>query len=219
MRKLKCKVCGEVFEAAGGIDPICPRCGARNENVELIEEAQSNTKYAGTQTEKNLEAAFAGETQARSKYTYYAEIAKRDGYEQMAEIFEETAENELRHAEIWFRELGGIGTTPENLKYAADGENYEWTDMYAGFAKVAEEEGFTSLAAKFRLVAEVEREHEERFRRLIDNVKNGEVFSRGEVKIWLCRNCGHVAIGTKAPEICPVCGKTKAYFEIKAENY
>ena len=128
-------------------------------------------KYAGTQTEKNLEAAFAGETQARSKYTYYAEIAKRDGYEQMAEIFEETAENELRHAEIWFRELGGIGTTQENLNYAADGENYEWTDMYAGFAKVAEEEGFTSLAAKFRLVAEVEREHEERFRRLIENVK------------------------------------------------
>lgn len=219
MRKYRCKVCGEIFEAASGVDAICPKCGARGDNVELIEEEKSSTKYAGTQTEKNLEAAFAGETQARSKYTYFAEAARRDGYEQIAAIFEETAENELRHAELWFRELNGINATHKNLESAAAGENYEWTDMYAGFAKVAEEEGFTSLAAKFRLVADVEKEHEERYRRLIENVKNGEVFSRGEVKIWMCRNCGHVTIGMKAPEICPVCGKPQSYFEIKAENY
>lgn len=219
MRKMKCLVCGDVFEVAGGVDPICPRCGARNENVELVEESNSKTKYAGTQTEKNLEAAFAGETQARSKYTYFAETARCDGYEQLAEIFEETANNELRHAELWFRELGGISETLVNLESAAAGENYEWTDMYAGFAKVAEEEGFTALAKKFKLVADVEKEHEERYRRLIENMKNGEVFSRSEVKIWLCRYCGHVLVGTKAPEICPVCGKPKAFFEIKAENY
>lgn len=219
MRKMKCKVCGEIFEVAGGVDPICPKCGARNDDVELIEEEESSTKYAGTQTEKNLEAAFAGETQARSKYTYFAEAARRDGYEQLAEIFDETASNELRHAELWFRELNGIGGTLKNLESAAAGENYEWTDMYAGFAKVAEEEGFRSLAAKFRLVAAVEKEHEERYRKLIENMKNGEVFERGEVKIWLCRYCGHINIGTKAPELCPVCGKPKAFFEIKAENY
>lgn len=219
MRKYRCKVCGETFEAAGGVDAICPRCGAMAENVELIEGEKSSTQYAGTQTEKNLEAAFAGETQARSKYTYFAEKARQDGYEQIAAIFEETAENELRHAELWFRELNGINATLKNLESAASGENYEWTDMYAGFAKVAEKEGFTSLAAKFRLVADVEKEHEERYRRLIENVKNGEVFSRGEVKIWLCRNCGHVNVGTNAPEICPVCGVTKAYFELKSENY
>ena len=173
----------------------------------------------GSKTEKNLMTAFAGESQARNKYTYFASVAKKEGYEQIAAIFLKTADNEKEHAKLWFKALGELGDTAQNLAAAAEGENYEWTDMYAGFAKVAEEEGFTSLAAKFRLVAEVEREHEERFRRLIENVKNGEVFSRGEVKIWLCRNCGHVAIGTKAPEICPVCGKTKAYFEIKAENY
>ena len=219
MRKFKCKICGEIFEAAGGVDAICPRCGAMAENVELIEEEQSSNKYAGTQTEKNLEAAFAGETQARSKYTYFAETARKEGYEQMAAIFDETAANELRHAELWFRELNGIHGTSENLKSAAAGENYEWTDMYAGFAKVAEEEGFTSLAAKFRLVAEVEKQHEERYRRLIENMEKGEVFERSTIKIWLCRNCGHVAVGTKAPEICPVCGKSKAFFEIKPENY
>ncbi len=176
-------------------------------------------KYAGTQTEKNLEAAFAGESQARNKYTYFASKAKKEGFEQIAAIFEQTAGNEKEHAKLWCKELEGIGSTAENLAAAADGENYEWTDMYAGFAKTAEEEGFPELAARFRLVAAIEKRHEERYRALLHNVEAQEVFAKSEVKVWECRNCGHIVVGVKAPEICPTCAHPQAYFEIKAENY
>ena len=173
----------------------------------------------GTKTESNLKAAFAGESQARNKYTYFASQAKKDGYEQIAAIFEETAQNEKEHAKMWFKELNGIGSTAENLKAEADGENYEWTDMYDEFAKVAKEEGFDRIAYLFEAVGKIEKEHEERFKKLLENVEEGKVFEAGEVKIWKCRNCGHIVVGTKAPEICPVCNHPKAYFEIKAENY
>ena len=173
----------------------------------------------GSKTEANLWKAFAGESQARNKYTYFASKAKKDGYEQIAAIFEETALNEKEHAKIWFKELGGIGSTEENLKAAADGENYEWTDMYAEFAKTAKEEGFERLAYLFEAVGKIEKEHEERYRKLLENVEDGKVFEAGEVKVWKCRNCGHIVVGTNPPEVCPVCGHPKAYFEIKAENY
>ena len=176
-------------------------------------------KYAGTQTEKNLEAAFAGESQARNKYTYYASKAKKQGFEQIAALFLVTAENEKEHAKLWFKELHGSGDTAENLADAAAGENYEWTDMYAGFAKTAEEEGFPELAAKFRGVAAIEKRHEERYRALLKNVETAQVFERSEVKVWECRNCGHIVVGTKAPEICPVCAHPKSYFEIHKENF
>jgi len=176
-------------------------------------------KYAGTQTEKNLQAAFAGESQARNKYTYFASKAKKEGFEQIAALFLKTADNEKEHAKIWFKELEGIGDTAANLADAAAGENYEWTDMYEGFAKTAEEEGFTVLAAKFRMVAAIEKHHEERYRALLKNVENQEVFQRSSVKIWECRNCGHIVVGEKAPQICPVCAHPQAYFEINAENY
>ena len=176
-------------------------------------------KYAGTQTEKNLMAAFSGESEARNKYTYFASKAKKDGYEQIAALFLKTAENEKEHAKLWFKELNGIGTTEENLLSAAEGENYEWTDMYAGFAKTAEEEGFHDLAAKFRLVAAIEKHHEERYRKLLANVQTMQVFEKSEVKIWECRNCGHIVVGTKAPELCPTCAHPQAYFEVNAENY
>ena len=176
-------------------------------------------KYAGTQTEKNLEAAFAGESQARNKYTYFASKAKKEGFEQIAALFEETANNEKEHAKLWFKELNGIGSTAENLAAAADGENYEWTDMYDGFAKTAEAEGFPELAARFRGVAAIEKRHEERYRALLKNVETAQVFERSEVKVWECRNCGHIVVGTKAPEICPVCSHPKAYFEIHKENF
>ena len=177
------------------------------------------TKYAGTQTEKNLEAAFAGESQARNKYTYFASKAKKEGFEQIAAIFQQTAANEKEHAKMWFKELNGIGDTAENLAAAAEGENYEWTDMYEGFAKTAEEEGFTVLAAKFRLVAAIEKRHEERYRALLKNVEMSEVFAKSEVKVWECRNCGHIVVGEKAPEVCPVCVHPKAYFEIHMDNF
>ena len=176
-------------------------------------------KYAGTQTEKNLEAAFAGESMARNKYTYYASKAKKEGYEQIAALFLKTADNEKEHAKLWFKELGGIGDTPENLLHAAEGENYEWTDMYAEFAKTAEEEGFKGLAAKFRLVAAIEKHHEERYRALLKNVETAQVFEKSEVKVWECRNCGHIVVGTKAPQTCPTCLHPQAYFEVNAENY
>ncbi|MGN1410614.1 MAG: rubrerythrin [Eubacteriales bacterium] len=176
-------------------------------------------KYDGTKTEQNLKAAFSGESEARNKYTYFASVAKKEGYEQISALFLKTAENEKEHAKMWFKELEGIGNTPENLEAAADGENYEWTDMYEGFAKTAEEEGFTELAKKFRLVAAIEKHHEERYRALLKNIENNEVFERGEIKVWECRNCGHIVVGTKAPEVCPTCAHPKSYFEISADNY
>ena len=187
--------------------------------VNEMEETQMANKYAGTQTEKNLEAAFAGESMARNKYTYYASKAKKEGYEQIAALFLKTADNEKEHAKLWLKELGGIGDTAENLLHAAEGENYEWTDMYDGFAKTAEAEGFKALAAKFRLVAAIEKHHEERYRALLKNVETQQVFEKSEVKVWECRNCGHIVVGTKAPELCPTCDHPKAYFEVHAENY
>lgn len=177
------------------------------------------TKYSGTQTEKNLKAAFAGESQARNKYTYFASVAKKQGFEQIANLFLKTADNEKEHAKMWFKELNGIGDTAENLLAAAEGENYEWTDMYEDFAKTAEEEGFTELAHKFRLVAAIEKHHEERYRALLRNVETAEVFKRSEIKVWECRNCGHIVVGKEAPEVCPVCNHPQSYFEIHAENY
>ena len=212
MAKYKCKVCGEIFEVKDGETPVCPRCKAQGDKL-----AQT-TKYAGTQTEKNLEAAFAGESGARNKYTYFASVAKKEGYEQISALFLKTAENEREHAKMWFKELNGIGKTDANLLAAAEGENYEWTDMYEGFAKTAEE-GFVELAAKFRLVAAIEKRHEERYRALLKNVQTAAVFEKSEVKIWECRNCGHIVVGTKAPEICPTCAHPQSYFEIAAENY
>lgn len=178
-----------------------------------------SNKYSGTKTEKNLQAAFAGESQARNKYTYFASVAKKEGYEQMAELFLKTAENEKEHAKLWFKELNELGNTAENLLHAAEGENYEWTDMYETFAKEAEEEGFTALAAKFRMVAAIEKRHEERYRALLQNVETAQVFEKSEVKVWECRNCGHIVVGTKAPEACPVCLHPKSFFEINVQNY
>lgn len=178
-----------------------------------------SNQYAGTQTEKNLEAAFAGESQARNKYTYFASKAKKEGYEQIAELFLKTAENEKEHAKMWFKELGGIGETADNLKAAAEGENFEWTDMYEDFAGTAEKEGFPALAAKFRAVAAIEKRHEERYRALLKNVETAAVFEKSEVKVWECRNCGHIVVGTKAPAACPVCAHPQSYFEVSADNY
>jgi len=176
-------------------------------------------KYTGTQTEKNLLAAFAGESQARNKYTYFASKARKEGFEQIAALFLKTAENEKEHAKLWFKELNGIGSTAENLKAAADGENYEWTDMYEEFARTADEEGFPELAARFRGVAAIEKAHEERYRALLKNVEMQQVFEKSEVKVWECRNCGHIVVGTKAPEVCPVCAHPQSYFEVREENY
>ena len=177
------------------------------------------SKYAGTQTEKNLWEAFAGESQARNKYTYFASKAKKEGYEQISAIFLKTAENEKEHAKMWFKELEGIGDTAANLKAAADGENFEWTNMYEGFAKTAEEEGFPELADKFRKVGAIEKHHEERYRALLHNVETKAVFEKSEVKVWECRNCGHIVVGTKAPDVCPTCDHPQSYFEVNAENY
>ena len=180
---------------------------------------EGENPYAGTQTEKNLEAAFAGESQARNKYTYFASRAKKDGFEQIAALFLQTADNERAHAKLWFDELGGVGTTAENLKAAAEGENYEWTDMYENFARTAEAEGFKDLAVRFRMVAAIEKRHEERYRALLHNVEAQEVFAKSEVKIWECRNCGHIVVGTKAPDICPVCEHPQSFFEVHADNF
>jgi len=176
-------------------------------------------KYAGTKTEANLAAAFAGESQARNKYTYFASVAKKEGYEQIAAIFLQTADNEKEHAKMWFKELDGLGDTAANLLSAAEGENYEWTDMYDGFAKDAEAEGFTALAAKFRAVAKIEKSHEERYRKLLNNVEMKTVFEKGEMAMWECRNCGHLVMGNKAPQVCPVCAHPQSYFELRKENY
>ena len=219
MKKYRCLICGEVFDVEEGVEPVCPKCGLKGKKLELIEETPKTHKYAGTQTEKNLEAAFAGESQARNKYTYFASVAKKEGYEQISALFLKTADNEKEHAKLWFKELGGLGKTADNLLSAAEGENYEWTDMYAEFAKDADEEGFTELAEKFRLVAAIEKEHEERYRALLNNVETKTVFEKSEVKVWECRNCGHIVVGTKAPEICPTCAHPQAYFEVRAINY
>ena len=173
----------------------------------------------GTKTEANLLSAFAGESQARNKYTYFASVAKKEGYEQIADLFLKTANNEKEHAKMWFKELNGIGSTAENLSAAADGENYEWTDMYESFAKDAEEEGFTELAAKFRAVGAIEKAHEERYRALLNNIEMQQVFEKGEMKMWECRNCGHLVMGKKAPDVCPVCNHPQSYFEVRKENY
>ena len=179
----------------------------------------ANNKYAGTKTEKNLWEAFAGESQARNKYTYFASVAKKNGYEQIAALFLKTADNEKEHAKLWFKALGELGDTAQNLVHAAEGENYEWTDMYDRMAKEAEEEGFMDLAVQFRNVAAVEKEHEERYRALLHNVEAKEVFEKSGVQVWECRNCGHIAMGTAAPEVCPTCFHPQAYFELNAKNY
>ena len=217
MKKWVCTVCGYVHEGEEAPEQ-CPVCKQPKEKFKLMEEEKKNP-YAGTQTEKNLEAAFAGESQARNKYTYFASVAKKEGYEQMAALFLKTADNEKEHAKMWFKELNGLGDTPANLQAAADGENYEWTDMYEDFAKTAEAEGFTALAAKFRMVAAIEKHHEERYRALLKNIETAQVFEKSEVKVWECRNCGHIVVGTKAPEVCPVCAHPQSYFEVNAENY
>ena len=217
MKKWVCSVCGYVHE--GDTPPEkCPVCKQPAEKFNLVNEEKKNI-YAGTQTEKNLETAFAGESQARNKYTYFASVAKKEGYEQMAALFLKTADNEKEHAKIWFKELNGLGDTADNLLSAAEGENYEWTDMYDGFAKTAEAEGFPELAAKFRMVAAIEKHHEERYRTLLYNLETAQVFEKSEVKVWECRNCGHIVVGIKAPEVCPVCAHPQAYFEVNSENY
>lgn len=213
--KFVCKICGYVYEGETAPEQ-CPQC--KQHGVMELVPAKKNP-YAGTQTEKNLEAAFAGESQARNKYTYFASKAKKEGFEQIAALFLKTADNEKEHAKLWFKELNGIGSTAENLAAAADGENYEWTDMYEGFARTAEAEGFPELAEKFRGVAAIEKHHEERYRALLHNVETQEVFKKSSVKVWECRNCGHIVVGEAAPEICPVCAHPQAYFEINAENY
>ena len=220
----RCSICG--YEYVGEELPedyICPICKHPASDFEKINknggEKMATNKYAGTQTEKNLQEAFAGESQARNKYTYFASVAKKEGYEQMAALFLKTADNEKEHAKMWFKELAGLGDTKANLAAAADGENYEWTDMYEGFAKTAEEEGFPELAAKFRAVGEIEKHHEERYRALLKNIETAQVFEKSEVKVWECRNCGHIVVGTKAPEVCPVCNHPQSYFEVHEENY
>ena len=220
MKTWKCKICGHIYEGEElPADFVCPICKQPASAFELISEEKPANKYAGTQTEKNLETAFAGESQARNKYTYFASVAKKEGYEQMSALFLKTADNEKEHAKMWFKELNGIGDTPANLAAAADGENYEWTDMYDGFAKTAEAEGFPELAAKFRAVGAIEKHHEERYRALLKNIETAQVFEKSEVKVWECRNCGHIVVGTKAPEVCPVCNHPQSYFEIHEENY
>ncbi len=216
MKTYKCLKCGKTFEIEDGAELICPLCKATGDKI--VEIKKSNP-YEGTQTEKNLLAAFAGESQARNKYPYFASKANKEGFEQISAMFLKTADNEKEHAKMWFKELDGIGSTAENLAAAADGENYEWTDMYEGFAKTAEAEGFIELAEKFRGVAAIEKHHEERYRALLNNVEAQQVFEKSEVKVWECRNCGHIVVGTKAPDICPVCAHPQAYFELLEENY
>lgn len=221
----RCTICG--YEYVGEELPedfICPLCKHPASDFEKVvksaeEKAAPANKYAGTKTEKNLMEAFSGESQARNKYTYFASVAKKEGYEQIAALFLKTAENEKEHAKMWFKELAGLGDTAANLTSAADGENHEWTEMYEGFAKTAEEEGFPELAAKFRAVGAIEKHHEERYRALLKNVETAQVFEKSEVKVWECRNCGHIVVGTKAPEVCPTCAHSQSYFEVNAENY
>ena len=222
MRKWKCKVCGYIYEGESLPEdftcPVCKQPASSFEELEPAPAAEQN-RYAGTETEKNLRAAFSGESEARNKYTYFASVAQSEGYEQIAALFRKTAENERAHAKMWFEELNGLGDTAQNLLHAAEGENYEWTDMYDGFAKTAEKEGFPELAAKFRLVAAVEKHHEERYRALLQNVQTAQVFARSSVKVWECRNCGHIVVGPEAPEVCPTCRYSRSFFELRCENY
>ncbi len=220
----RCTICG--YEYVGEELPedfVCPLCKHPASDFEKIttkeNETMAQNKYAGTKTEKNLWEAFAGESQARNKYTYFASVAKKNGYEQIAELFLKTAENEKEHAKLWFKALGELGTTEENLLHAAEGENFEWTDMYERMAKEAEEEGFPELAAQFRGVGAIEKAHEERYRALLKNVEAKEVFEKSGVTVWECRNCGHIVVSTKAPEVCPVCNHPQSFFEVRKENY
>ena len=219
MEKWKCTVCGYIHEGPLPADFRCPVCKQPAEKFVKIEEAPAKSKYAGTKTEKNLMEAFAGESQARNKYTYFASVAKKAGYEQIAALFLETADNEKEHAKLWFKALGELGDTAENLLHAAEGESYEWTDMYARMAKEADEEGFHELAEQFRGVAAIEKRHEERYRTLLKNVETKQVFAKSGVTVWECRNCGHVVVSAEAPEICPVCKHPQAFFEVHKENY
>ena len=220
MEKWKCSVCGYVHEGPMTDDFVCPLCKQGADKFVKVEDAApAANPYAGTQTEKNLHTAFSGESEARNKYTFFASVAQAEGYEQIAALFLKTAENERSHAQMWFSELGGIGDTAANLLSAAEGENYEWTDMYDGFAKTADEEGFHELAEKFRLVAAIEKHHEDRYRALLKNVETAQVFAKSEVKMWECRNCGHIVVGTKAPNFCETCGYAQSFFEINEKNY
>ncbi|MDD3164483.1 MAG: ferritin family protein [Oscillospiraceae bacterium] len=221
MEKWKCSVCGYIHEGALPKGFTCPRCKQPASVFVKMEEvkAPKANPYVGTKTEQNLAEAFAGESQARNKYTYFANVAQREGYDQLSELFLKTARNEQEHARIWFEELGHIGKTAANLLAAAEGENYEWTDMYARFAKDADEEGFPELAARFRRVADIERAHEARYRALLKNVEMQQVFEKGEETMWECRICGHLVMGKKAPEVCPVCKYSQSYFEVRKENY
>ena len=220
MAKYRCSICGYIHEGELPEDFKCPKCRQPASVFVLLDEkVESVNKYAGTKTEKNLLEAFSGESQARNKYTYFASIAQREGYDQLSEIFLKTARNEQEHARIWFEELGGLSDTAANLLQAAEGENYEWTDMYDRFAKEAEEEGFPELAERFRRVAAIEKAHEERYRALLKNVEMQQVFEKGEETMWECRVCGHLVMGKKASEVCPVCKYSKSYFEVRKENY
>ena len=221
MEKWRCTVCGYIHEGPLPQDFTCPRCKQPASAFAPAEEekADSRSKYAGTKTEKNLEEAFSGESQARNKYTFFATVAQREGYEQLAELFLKTARNEQEHARMWFEELGGIGGTAANLLAAAEGENYEWTDMYDRMAKEADEEGFPEMAEKFRRVGAIEKAHEERYRKLLSNVEMQQVFAKSGQTMWECRVCGHLVVGTEAPEVCPVCEHAQSYFEVRKENY
>ncbi len=220
MVRYRCSVCGYIHEGELPEGFRCPKCKQpASVFVKIEEEKETKNIYAGTKTEKNLMEAFSGESQARNKYTYFANIAQREGYDQLAEIFLMTARNEQEHARIWYDELGNLGKTAENLLHAAEGENYEWTDMYDGFAKDAEAEGFKELAERFRRVAAIEKSHEERYRKLLKNIEMQQVFEKGEETMWECRVCGHLVMGKKAPEVCPVCKYSQSYFEVRKENY
>ena len=213
MKKFKCSVCGYIH-VGDSAPEVCPKCKLGADKF-----AEMKNIYAGTKTEQNLWEAFAGESQARNKYTYFASVAKKAGYEQIAYLFLKTADNEKEHAKLWFKELGELGDTAENLLHAAEGENMEWTDMYDRMAKEADEEGFPELAEKFRGVAAIEKHHEERYRALLKNVEAKACFEKAGIVTWECRNCGHLVIGVKAPDVCPVCAHPKSYFEVRQENY
>ena len=221
MEKYRCPICGYIHEGPMPEDFVCPICKQPGKNfIKVEEEAKpAKSKYAGTKTEQNLREAFAGESQARNKYTYFAQVAQNAGYDQIAALFLHTADNEREHAKLWFKALGELGDTPTNLLHAAEGENHEWTDMYVRMAKDADEEGFPELAEQFRSVAAIEKLHEERYRKLLKNVETNKVFEKAGIVMWECRNCGHVVVGTKAPDVCPVCGYSQSFFEVRNENY